>query len=275
MDTKSCLKEYGYPRIRTLDQYFEIIEDYAKKYPRIDGNKTIGFEILSYDWHTFCLTNPPSYLAGYPNDGIVMVNPKTQKAQIYADKEISKKYYKKLNEINQKGLLDRDTFTQNYEQYLHKISSGAVLGMYDQNWQFNKAEAALRLEGKIERTYMPLPITYDESIKDYYKDRPPLNLNRGFSLSIDCQDPVRVMKMFDGLITERWQKILRWGIEGEDYSVNKNGEFYLTPEQGKKFASDDWKRANRADLLLDSSPKMEGFLVMEMLVPREINQKFI
>ncbi len=41
---KAVLKEFGYPKIKTLDEYFDLIEKYAKKYPTINGLPTIGFD---------------------------------------------------------------------------------------------------------------------------------------------------------------------------------------------------------------------------------------
>ena len=100
---------------------------------------TIGFEILSYGWRNFCLKNPPQHLIGHPNDGGVVVDQETFKAEVFADKEYAKRYYKKLNEMNALGLIDRETFTLNYDQYIAKLSSGRVLGMFDQKWNFNNA----------------------------------------------------------------------------------------------------------------------------------------
>ena len=39
------LKEFGYPEITTLDDYFDIIERYVEKYPQIDVQETIGILI--------------------------------------------------------------------------------------------------------------------------------------------------------------------------------------------------------------------------------------
>ncbi|WP_214608621.1 hypothetical protein, partial [Mycobacterium tuberculosis] len=152
-------------------------------------------------------------------------------AEIFADKEYAKDYYQKLNEINAQGLLDKEAFAQNYDQYMAKLSSGAVLGMFDQHWNFGSAEDSLVTQGKIERTYVGFPLVYDSSIKDYYRERPALNLNNGFGITVSAEDPVKIIKVLDKLMEEEWQKILTWGIEGEDYYVNDEGRFMKTQEQ--------------------------------------------
>ena len=120
----------------TLERYFQLIEDYMKKYPTIDGQPTIGFEILNCPGREWGLTNPPQYLAGAPNNGGVIVD-ENNVASIFADKDIAKRYYKFLNQMNARGLIDRESSTQTLDQYLAKLATGRVLGMYDQRWAGN------------------------------------------------------------------------------------------------------------------------------------------
>ncbi|NMA85062.1 MAG: extracellular solute-binding protein [Epulopiscium sp.] len=261
---KEVLADAGYPDISTidtLDEYFALIENYAKKYPEVDGKPTIGFEIISYDWRNFGLLNAPQHLIGKPNEGGVVVDYDTNVAEIFADKDFAKAYYKKLNEINAKGLLDRETFTQNYDQYLAKLSTGRVLGMFDQGWNFGNAKNSLVEQGLDNRTWVPLPVMLDESYvgQDWYADRSVVNVNAGFGISVSAKDPVRIIKMFDALVTEEWQKVLQWGIEGEDYMVDEKGRFYRTEEQRANNKDQTWVLQNRAVPLWESSPKMEGF----------------
>ncbi|MEF2966782.1 sugar ABC transporter substrate-binding protein [Paenibacillus sp. M1] len=254
---KDVLAEAGYPQVKTLDQYFDLIKQYKEKHPNIDGTPTIGFEILNYDWRNWGLFNAPQHLIGHPNDGGVVV--KDGKAEIFADKDYAKRYYQKLNEMNALGIIDKETFTQNFDQYMAKISSGAVLGMFDQHWNFQDAENALITQKKDNRTYVGLPLVFDEGTKDHYKDRPALNLNNGLGITVNASEEqaVRIIKLLDTLMQEDWQKILSWGIEGEDYIV-ENGRFMKTQEQRDVFTDATWKLANKADAYFKFAPKMEG-----------------
>ena len=68
----------GYPEIRTMDQYFDLIEAYNDANPTMeDGTANIPYTILCDDWRYFCLENAPQFLDGYPNDGSCMVDPDT------------------------------------------------------------------------------------------------------------------------------------------------------------------------------------------------------
>ena len=59
------LKWAGYPDIRTVEEYFELIEQYMEANPLMEnGTPNIPYTILCDDWRYFCLENPPQFLAG-------------------------------------------------------------------------------------------------------------------------------------------------------------------------------------------------------------------
>jgi len=255
---KEVLKEAGYPDVVTMDEYFDLIIDYAKKHPQINGQPTIPFTILTYDWHAFCMWNPPNFLAGNPNDGNGVVDPDTYDYKTFFPMDISKRWFKKLNELNAMGYLDRAAFTDNYDQYLAKLSSGRVLGIHDQRWQFANADDALRDSGAYNRTMAPLPIVFDEDIRPWYRNRPVLNLGRGVGISVNAEDPVRIIRFINDLLDEEVQRTLEWGIEGQHWQFNDKGEPYRTPEQRANWENVTWQEQNRALLVRDVFPTWEG-----------------
>ncbi|MDR1902222.1 MAG: hypothetical protein LBQ88_08100 [Treponema sp.] len=255
---KEVLKDAGYPKITTMDQYFDLLINYAKKHPTINGATTIPFTILTYDWHAFCLWNPPNFLAGYPNEGNGTVNPTTHKYENFFTQDISKRWFKKLNELNAQGYIDRSAFVDNYDQYLAKLSSGRVLGMHDQYWQFNQADYALRDTGSYNRTYAGLPIVFDESIKPRYRNLPIPNLGRGCGISVKAKDPVRIMRFLNAYMEEEFQRTVSWGIEGEDWQYDANRKPYRTAAQRTNWQNDSWQVANTNLLMRDVFPKWEG-----------------
>ena len=52
------LKWAGYPEIRTLDAYFDLLEAYVAANPMLEDQANIPFTILCDDWRDFCLENP-------------------------------------------------------------------------------------------------------------------------------------------------------------------------------------------------------------------------
>mgnify|MGYP000979682027 CR=1 FL=1 len=225
---RRVLKEFGYPKIKTLDEYFDLIKKY------VDAHKSeglTGFTSLTYDWRTMGIFNPPMHLAGYPNDGDVIVDMQTHKANVYADDDVTKRWLKKLNEINNEGLYDQSSFVNNYDQYLAKISSGKVLGFFDYGWEVNQALQNIKKTGNDDLDYMPLPIVFDDTIKDQYLDPASFVDNRGIGITTSAKDPVRIIQFFDNMLTEENQIMIQWGFKGETYEVDDKGRFYRTPEQ--------------------------------------------
>jgi len=270
---KAVLKEFGYPTIKTIDQYFDLIEAYYKKYPTIDGMPTIPFNIITADWEAFDLWNPPLFLAGYPNDGnghVTLENGKYVYTDNFAD-ENAHRWFKLANGYFQRGLIDPASFTDNRDQYYAKISQGRVLGMFIQGWQFmgDNAENALWTAKKDERTYAPLAITFDESIKPHYRDRSLPNLQRGFGITVKCPEDkaIKIIQFMDKMLEEENQKVLYWGFEGEDYLIDTDGSktgtkgaAYRTQAMRDQQKDPNYNQKHYALLWREEAPKLEGTL---------------
>ena len=238
---RRVLKEAGYPDIKTFDEYLALIRDYVKKHPEED---LTGYLSLTTQDKFFAFTNAPMHLAGYPNDGGVIIDMETHKANDYADDEMTKRYLQELNKLNAEGLFDKSSFVDNYDQYLAKLASGKVLGFFDYRWQAGQAFNNLREAGNDDLEYMSLPIVYEENIKDQYLDPPAFINNRGVGISVSAEDPVRIIKFFDNLLTDENQVLSNWGVKDEMYSVDENGRFYRTPEQIAKTTSESFRESS-------------------------------
>ena len=102
----------GYPKIETLDDYFKVLEDYAAANPTMeDGTSNIPYTILCEDWRYFCIENAGQFLDGYPNDGSVIVDTDNMKIVDYNTTETTKRYFNKLNEEYNKGMIDPEFAT--------------------------------------------------------------------------------------------------------------------------------------------------------------------
>lgn len=255
---KDVLADAGYVMPKTVDEYFELIENYLAKYPTINEQPTIGFEVLSEGWRAFCLKNAPQHLIGAPNDGDVVVDQETYTAEIYTDKDYSKDYYKKLNEEYKKGVISADTFTQSYDQYMAKISTGRVLGMFDQHWNFSEAENVLKNDKRYERTYVPVPITY-EGNTDYYREVPVFTGVNGIGITKNCKDPERLLQFMNFLVEEDTQKLLKWGIEGQDYTLDEDGVLHPDATYIENLKNSDWAKDNTGKVLYEYFPKIQGY----------------
>lgn len=241
---KDVLEWANYPKIKTVQEYFDLIAKYKEANPTIDGQPTIGFEILCDDWRYFCLENPPQFVAGYPNDGKAIIDKETLTAKNYNTIPEAKEYFKILNEQYNKGIIDSETFTSSYDQYISKISTGRVLGMIDQHWQFQNAETALKQQGKDERTYVPLGLTVDPNVTEHYRSKLEFNSGSGIGITTSCKDVEGALQALNDLLDPEVIALRSWGEKDVDYKVDENGKFYRTEEQRANAKDQDWVNAN-------------------------------
>ena len=239
------LKWADYPEIRTMDQYFDLIERYNEANPTMeDGTENIPYTILCDDWRYFCLENAPQFLDGYPNDGSCIVDPEID----YNTTDTAVKYFQKLNEEYQKGIVDPESFTQTYDEYIAKLSTGRVLGMIDQWWDFAyTAGDAIKQAGLDAQgcDYIPLPITIDESVKNqWHCSGGVLNVSDGLAITTSCEDVEAALQFVDDLLSQDIHNLRFWGVEGVDYNVDDNGEFYRTEEQRTRAVDTAYKASH-------------------------------
>ncbi len=283
---KQVLEWDDYPTIKTLDEYFDLLERFLDANPTDEnGTPYTGFGILCEDWRHFCLINPVQHLMGRPNDGEVYIcvtdqnyevtgnDPSVEfKTETFIDKPYAKAYYKKLNDAFHAGLIDRNTFSMSYDQYIALISSGTMLGMFDQAWDFGTASSALVDAKMYDRTYVALGLVYDPDyvngaeIEEHYLNGSLPNVRRGFGISTTCQCPERIIAMWEEMLSDEWQLIFNWGIEGEDYYITEDGRLNMTEEQYANTQNSQWKLANKADGFFQSSPKKQGWIMNDIQV---------
>lgn len=249
----------GWPKITTVDEYFDVINRYIEANPTMeDGLENIGFELLCDDWRYYSLENPPMFLAGYPNDGCCIVDKDTLTAYNYNTTDTAKRYFQKVNEQYHKGILDPECFTLNYDQYIAKVSTGRVLGLVDQYWNFLTAEQSLNTQGLEDCCYVPCGLVLDEGVEPRWHAQPAFDTSNGISITTSCKDVEGAMKMINDLLEEDIQKMIYWGEEGVDYQVDENGVYYRNEEQRKNFLDKDWLQKNLCDSVYSYFPHLEG-----------------
>lgn len=239
----------GYPEVKTMDQYFDLIESYNAENPTMeDGTQNIPYTILCDDWRYFCLENAPQFLDGYPNDGSCMVDPETLKVMDYNTSDTAVRYFKKLNEEYHKGIVDPESFTQTYDEYIAKLSTGRVLGMIDQWWDFAyTAGDAIKQAGLDAQgcDYIPLPITIDEGIKNqWHNSGGAFNESSGLAITVSCQDVEGALQFVNDLLDQDIHNLRFWGVEGVDYQVDENGEFSRNDEQRMQASDTAYKASH-------------------------------
>ena len=226
-----AVKELGFPKLRTLQDFENAIKTYYEKHPTTaDGQKTIPLSLLADDWRfLISVSNPANFATGNSDDGEWFVDPETLNCVRHLTRPEVKEYFRWLNHMNNINLLDNESFVQKYDQYKAKIATGRVIALADARWEIDEAVTALKKDGKYDSAYGYFPLTVDESVK--YADFQSTGYLGGWGLAIttNCKDPERAIKFFDWMCTEEAQILTHWGIEGEHYTI-ENGKRVLKPE---------------------------------------------
>ena len=256
------LEDAGYPKIETLDEYFDLLEKYYEKNKKNeDGTDIIPYTMLCEEWRYFCIENAPEFLDGYPNDGSVMVdfdrskldsgeaNPKVLD---YNTTETAKKYFKKLNEEYKKGIIDKEFGTQTYDEYKQKLSIGQVLGMCDQWWDFaNDVNNALKTSGLDLKgyNYVPLGLTLEKGKEQrWHTYGDTVNQSSGIAVTTACKDPDAAFKWMNDLLDQEILDLRNWGVKDVDYKVYEEdgdghvkGEYYRTEDMRMQLADTEYQ----------------------------------
>ncbi len=239
----------GYPEIHTLDQYFDVLDRYAAEHPTMEnGTPTIPYTMLCEDWRYFCLENAPEFLDGYPNDGSVIVDKENLKIVDYNTTPTAKRYFAKLNEEYQAGNIDIEFATQTYDQYIAKLSTGAVLGMCDQWWDFAYSVNDVFKQQGLDKqgcNYVPLGLTIDEGMENrWHTYADTLNNSSGVAITTSCKDIDAAFQFLNDMLDQEIHDLRFWGVEGVDYNVDENGLYYRTEEQRARCADPSYQASH-------------------------------
>lgn len=223
-------KDQNFPSLKTLNDVENAVKTYYEKNPTIDGKPTIPITLIAEDWRWLCSPgNMGAFSTGKPDDGQWYVDPTTYEATYRFYLPDHKEFYRWLNKMNAQGLLDKEAFTQKYDQYLAKISSGRVLSAIDQQWQIQSGLDSLKTNGMEDRGFGCYPAQLEESY--VCADFRDMGYSGGWGIGIttSCKDPERAFQFLDWYATDEAQILTNWGEEGVDYEY-KDGKRVLYPE---------------------------------------------
>lgn len=228
-----ALKELGYPEIKTPEDFENALETYLKDNPTTeDGQKRIGLSLVTGDGFRFgfSISQPAAFINGLPNNNDWYYDEENDKYTWAHGEEYFKEAMRWYNRMYNKGLIDPESFTQNYDTYLAKIAQGRVVGVIDGYWQFSNAVTQLRSENP-QATYMAFAPLLNPEQSKWMADQPgDVVQNGGFSITTACKNPEKLVKFFDFLASEEGQILTEHGIEGINYTLGEDGGFVRNPE---------------------------------------------
>ena len=236
----AALKENDYKYPKTLDEYEKMIKSYLAADPTTeDGLDMIGITMSASDWHwMITLGNPAGLIAdASPDNGQWIIDDEYNVHYKHVTDE-EKEYFKWLCRMYNEGILDPNFATQTDDDYIAKVASGRVVAITDAEWHYSQCEATLVADGKVDQTYVGLPVTLREDQVEKALLYQGTTVGWGIGITKSCEDPVRAIKFLDYLCSDEGQILYHWGIEGENYFLDDNGQPYRTDEEVAKAQSD-------------------------------------
>ena len=236
----AALKENDYKYPKTLDEYEKMIKSYLAAHPKTeDGLDMIGITMSASDWHwMITLGNPAGLIAdASPDNGQWIIDDEYNVHYKHVTDE-EKEYFKWLCRMYNEGILDPNFATQTDDDYIAKVASGRVVAITDAEWHYSQCEATLVADGKVDQTYVGLPVTLREDQVEKALLYQGTTVGWGIGITKSCEDPVRAIKFLDYLCSDEGQILYHWGIEGENYFLDDDGQPYRTDEQVAKAQSD-------------------------------------
>lgn len=236
----AALKENDYKYPKTLDEYEKMIKSYLAAHPKTeDGLDMIGITMSASDWHwMITLGNPAGLIAdASPDNGQWIIDDEYNVHYKHVTDE-EKEYFKWLCRMYNEGILDPNFATQTDDDYIAKVASGRVVAITDAEWHYSQCEATLVADGKVDQTYVGLPVTLREDQVEKALLYQGTTVGWGIGITKSCEDPVRAIKFLDYLCSDEGQFLYHWGIEGENYFLDDDGQPYRTDEEVAKAQSD-------------------------------------
>jgi len=218
----SALEYAGYPMITTLQDFEDVIANYIASNPEINGQPALGLSLVAADgWRwKISVTNPSFLASGLPDDGEWFINPETFQATSHYRNPEAREYFRWLNHMNNIGLLDPESFTQSYDAYQAKVSSGRVIGLIDALWQYDIARLQAISQFGYNRDYMGFPVLLDPENTIWSSARSSGFVNAGgYSITTAATNVDRIVDFFDFIASEEGMILRGWGIEDEHYTI--------------------------------------------------------
>lgn len=230
-------KELGYPEMKNLDDLLDVLEQMQKLAREKEGSNDIYAVSLFKDWDDNMMNNAKQLVCMYGYDEVGFVISKadgTEDQSIIESDSLYIKALEFLNKANQRGLVDPDSTTQNYDTWSAKYTNGKVLycpwPWVGQNL-YNTAENTAAGKG-----FMFAPV---QDMKIFsYGSCPEGDSSRVIAIGSNAEDPQRLADFIDWLYSPEGSELNGQangaaGIEGLTWEINEEGKPQLT-EFGKK-----------------------------------------
>lgn len=222
-------KEMGMPPVKNMEDYLPLLKKMIEKSPKNeDGQNIYGLSVFS-DWDLLIPYHSRYFMEmyGMRDMGFSEVNMQDSSFKsIFDSDSMYKRSLQFLFDANQMGILDPDSMTQRYDDYVNKATAGRVLFSY---WpwgagSFDTPEKAAQNIG-----FKPVFFEHEKQ----YSTAAPNHIGSGeyFAISAKTKNLDKALEFVDYMYSVEGLWRLYFGEQGVAWDLDENGKTYLT-EQG-------------------------------------------
>ena len=220
-------KEIGSPKLETLDDLLAALEKIHEVHPtNEDGDPAYPFSLWP-DWDgNDNMVGPANVVQlttwyGQKLKGSALMQPDYSFKNLYDRDGAYYKITKFLNQANQKGLVDPDSGTQNWDNACAKMSSGRVDVMW-YSWQVGFWNSLDRLAAGTAFRFIPVGDQYYYADADRYYGSDRMF---GVGAGVEGEKYDRIMEFLDWYASPEGATIEHVGLKDFNYTVNEDGTF--------------------------------------------------
>ncbi len=224
--------ELGYPEMKDLDDFLDVMEDMQALAREEEGSDDIYAFSFFKDWDDNMMNNAKQIACMYGVDecGFALLSADSSDTQsIIDDDGIYKTVLEFFYEANQRGLVDPESTTQNYDTWSNKYTTGKTLYC---PWPWVGQSLYNTTENTSEgKGFMLAPV---EDMKIFsYGNCPEGNSSQVICIGSNAEDPERLADFIDWLYSAEGvelngQSSGAAGIEGLTWEMNEDGKPELT-----------------------------------------------
>lgn len=216
-------KELGYPEMKSLDDLLNVLESMQKAHPtNVDGEKAYAIGLWS-DWDGTSIENVNQLTKWYGEEvnGSILINGKNEMRSLIDDDGA---YYKMLHflfEANQRGLVDPDSATQDWNAQLEKMKAKRIY-LYWYNWSlgfYNQVDKTSKGDGYV---YIPVDdMNFYQTSDSYYGS----GRVWGVGAHVDDATLLRIMEFLDWYASPESVLLQNYMIKDFNYEVLEDGTY--------------------------------------------------
>lgn len=214
-------KELGCPDIKNTDDLLNVLEQMVKNHPTTaSGKKTYAFSLFKdWDGGTMSMAAKIVSMYGYgETTGDVYSTADATKTQVLTDDNgLYLKALKLYFDANQRGLLDPDSATQNFDTMYSKIKDKQVMYLW-YNWMMGNYNTIEK--GNNEDGYAFIPVDDQTIINDGYN---PYGNDFCIAIGANASDPQKIIDFLEWSASPEGMSYYASGLEGLTYTI-ENGK---------------------------------------------------